>query len=88
MERNYFEKLHQNDMKSKSDIQVTLIFDISKTYQSEIFATSFCLSKTHQNKHAQIISFFHQKLHQKLHQNNVEILAHRNPIEQSTLKRR
>ena len=35
MERNYFEKGHQNDIKSKRDIQTTLLFDISKTYQKE-----------------------------------------------------
>ena len=33
MERNYFDKVHQNDIKSKRDIQTTLVFNISKTYQ-------------------------------------------------------
>ena len=36
MERNYIEKVHQNDIKSKRDIQTTLIFNISKTYKKEI----------------------------------------------------
>ena len=36
MERNYLEKVHQNDIKSKRDIQTTLVFNISKTYQKEI----------------------------------------------------
>ena len=36
IKRNYIEKVHQNDIKSKRDIQTTLIFNISKTYKKEI----------------------------------------------------
>ena len=56
MEQNYFEKVHQNNIKSSSDIQTTLVFNISKTYQKEISTTIFCLSKYHQNKRAQVTS--------------------------------
>ena len=35
MKRNYFEKLYQNAIKSKRDIQATLVFNISKIYQKE-----------------------------------------------------
>ena len=36
MEQNYFEKVHQNEITLKRDVQTTLIFDTSKTYQKEI----------------------------------------------------
>ena len=35
MEQNYFEKLYQNAIKSKRDIQATLVFNISIIYQKE-----------------------------------------------------
>ena len=35
MEQNYFAKLNQNVIKSKRDIQATLVFNISKIYQKE-----------------------------------------------------
>ena len=35
MERNDFEKMHQNDFTFKRDIH-SLVFDISKTYQKKI----------------------------------------------------
>ena len=36
MERNYHEKVYQNDIKYKRDIETTLVFNISKTYQKNI----------------------------------------------------
>ena len=36
MDRIYFEKVHLNDIKYKMDIQTTLVFNVSKTYQKEI----------------------------------------------------
>ena len=46
MERNDFEKMHQNDFTFKRDIH-SLVFDISKTYQKKDNKTTtiFCLSK-------------------------------------------
>ena len=41
MEGKYVGKVHQNNIKSKSVIQTTLVFNISETYQKEI-------SKRHQ----------------------------------------
>ena len=36
MERNYFEKLHQNKITSKSEVQTALVFNISKTFHKEM----------------------------------------------------
>ena len=36
MEQNYLEKVHQNNIKSKRDIQTTLAFNISETYRKKI----------------------------------------------------
>ena len=36
MEQNYFEKVHRNKITSERDVQATLVFNISKTYQKEI----------------------------------------------------
>ena len=59
MEQNYFEKLYQNVIKSKRDIQATLVFNISKVYQKEYQATTIiCLSKLHQKKRAKVTEFF------------------------------
>ena len=33
MEQNYFEKVHRNEIMSNSEVQTTLVFDISKTSQ-------------------------------------------------------
>ena len=83
MEQNYFEKVHQNNIKSSSDIQTTLVFNISKTYQKEISTTIFCLSKYHQNKRAQVTSVV-----LKITPKQLLFFVHRNQVEKSTSKRR
>ena len=91
MERSYFEKVHWNDIKSKRDIQTTLVFNISKTYQKKDTKTNaiFCVSKLHQNMRS-----FPSKLHQKIHQNNVDFssieirskIVHRNDVDISLIE--
>ena len=36
VKQNYFEKVHQNKVTSKIEVQVTLVFDISKRPQKEM----------------------------------------------------
>ena len=36
MEWNCFEKVHRNEITPKKDVQTTLVFDVSKTYQRQI----------------------------------------------------
>ena len=62
VERNYFEKVHRNEITSKSEVQTALVFEILKKFQKRDGKTTtiFCLSKTNQNQHLEFASFFHQ----------------------------
>ena len=62
LEQNYFEKVHRNEIMSKSEVQTALVFDIWTTFQKEMLKRQlfFFLSKTNQIEHLKFASVFHQ----------------------------
>ena len=72
MERNYLEKVHWSDIKSKMDIQTTLVFNISKTYQKENQFSVFHLNYTRKYTETTLI-FCPSKSDWKKHRNDVDI---------------
>ena len=102
LERNYFQKVHRNKNTSKRDVQTTLIFDVSKTYQKRYETDHDVLSfKTFKINTSKLLQFFiHRNFMEKIHQNKVDfwsiekgtsrqhwLFAYRNYVGKSTSKR-
>ena len=66
MERNYFEKVHRNEITSKRDDKMTLILKYRKLRSGTKTTTIFCLFQKRQKKYVEIASIIHElKLYQK-----------------------
>ena len=81
MERNYFEKVHRNEITSKSEVQTALAFVVSKTFDN-----NFLSIKNKSKSAPRICISFPSKLHQKIPRNYVEFFVHRNWVEKSIME--
>ena len=89
MERNYFEKIHRNEIwdyikkRQPNDSHFLNIENLS-IKGTKTTTTIFCLLKTHQKKHVEVASICHpSKLYRKCALKWCRLFAHRNYIKKA-----
>ena len=72
VEQKNFEKVHENEIASKTDLQTTLVFDTSISYQKETSKRPrFIVFQKHFKKAWWRFINFPSDLHKKIHRNNL-----------------
>ena len=73
----HFEKVHRNDIRSKSEVQRAFVFDLSKTFQKEMLKRQRFFVFQKQIKISTLnLHQFSIKITSKIHRNNVSFFVH------------